>query len=102
MQIEALKGSTGAKGKCMAENIISAIHVDGIAPHLHCDFVPLTKRESIGERRDGRQKKMRRTQEEFLEAMQEGVPRAKFTFGWRKPNLTADQTLRKMTASIKT
>ncbi len=36
------------------EDIISAvIHVDETTPHL-CDFVPLTKRESIGERRDRR------------------------------------------------
>ncbi len=46
-------------------------------PHLHCDFVPLTKRGITGERRDS-DKEMRRTQEKFLEAMQESVPRAKF------------------------
>ncbi len=45
-------------------------------PHLHCDFVPLLA-ESIGEDVMG-DKEMRRTQEKFLEAMQEEVPRAKY------------------------
>ncbi len=46
-----------------------------------CDFVPLTKRESIGEKRDRRQKENAQDAEKFLETMQERVPRAKFTFG---------------------
>ncbi len=42
--------------------------------HLHCDLVPRTAGESIGERRViGDKKKMRRTQEKFLEAMQESA-----------------------------
>ncbi len=42
------------------------IPMNGTTPHLHCDFCAGDKRESIGERRDRRQKKMRRTQK-FLE-----------------------------------
>ncbi len=39
------------------ENIISAvIHGTQTTPHLHCDFVPLTKRGIYHERRDRRQK----------------------------------------------
>ncbi len=47
------------------EDIISAvIPRRQTTPHL-CDFVLIDQAESIGERRDGRQKKMRRTQEEI-------------------------------------
>ncbi len=49
MQIEALKRDYKAK-ECMAKNIISAVILNETTPHLHCDFVPLTKRESIGEK----------------------------------------------------
>ncbi len=42
----------------MAKNIISAvIHVVRQRPIYDVDFVPLTKQESIGERRDRRQRK---------------------------------------------
>ncbi len=44
---------------------------------------------------------MRRTQEKFLEAMQKGCLALNLRLDRRKHNLTADQTLRKMTASIK-
>ncbi len=59
MAIEALKrGCRGAKGKG-EENIISAvIHVDETTPHLCQDCAVDQVRESIGERRDRRQKKM--------------------------------------------
>ncbi len=46
MQIEALKEAYEELNEMYGEeNIISAvIHVDETTPHLHCGFVPLTKR----------------------------------------------------------
>ncbi len=34
------------------ENIISAVINEQTTPHISCDFVPLTKRESIGKMTD--------------------------------------------------
>ena len=107
MQIEALKEAyEELKEMYGEENIISAvIHVDETTPHLHCDFVPLTKRGNLSAKDViGDKKKMRRTQEKFLEAMQERVPRAKFArLEPEKAQFNGlDQALyEKMTASIK-
>lgn len=107
MQIEALKEAyEELKEMYGEENIISAvIHVDETTPHLHCDFVPLTKRGNLSAKDViGDKKKMRRTQEKFLEAMQERVPRAKFArLEPEKAQFNGlDQKLyEKMTASIK-
>ena len=107
MQIEALKEAyEELKGMYGEDNIISAvIHVDETTPHLHCDFVPLTKRGNLSAKDViGDKKKMRRTQEKFLEAMQERVPRAKFArLEPEKAQFNGlDQKLyEKMTASIK-
>ena len=107
MQIEALKEAyEEIKEMYGEENIISAvIHVDETTPHLHCDFVPLTKRGNLSAKDViGDKKKMRRTQEKFLEAMQERVPRAKFArLEPEKAQFNGlDQALyEKMTASIK-
>ena len=106
-QIEALKQAyEELKAMYGEENIISAvIHVDETTPHLHCDFVPLTKRGNLSAKDViGDKKKMRRTQEKFLEAMQERVPRAKFArLEPEKAQFNGlDQALyEKMTASIK-
>lgn len=106
-QIEALKQAyEELKEMYGEENIISAvIHVDETTPHLHCDFVPLTKRGNLSAKDViGDKKKMRRTQEKFLEAMQERVPRAKFArLEPEKAQFNGlDQQLyEKMTASIK-
>ena len=106
-QIEALKEAyEELKEMYGEENIISAvIHVDETTPHLHCDFVPLTKRGNLSAKDViGDKKKMRRTQEKFLEAMQERVPRAKFArLEPEKAQFNdLDQRLyEKMTASIK-
>ena len=106
-QIEALKEAyEQLKEMYGEENIISAvIHVDETTPHLHCDFVPLTKRGNLSAKDViGDKKKMRRTQEKFLEAMQERVPRAKFArLEPEKAQFNGlDQKLyEKMTASIK-
>lgn len=107
MQIKALKEAyEELKEMYGEENIISAvIHVDETTPHLHCDFVPLTKRGNLSAKDViGDKKKMRRTQEKFLEAMQERVPRAKFArLEPEKAQFNGlDQKLyEKMTASIK-
>lgn len=107
MQIEALKEAYEEIKEMYGEdNIISAvIHVDETTPHLHCDFVPLTKRGNLSAKDViGDKKKMRRTQEKFLEAMQERVPRAKFArLEPEKAQFNGlDQKLyEKMTASIK-
>lgn len=106
-QIEVLKQAyEELKEMYGEENIISAvIHVDETTPHLHCDFVPLTKRGNLSAKDViGDKKKMRRTQEKFLEAMQERVPRAKFArLEPEKAQFNGlDQKLyEKMTASIK-
>ncbi len=99
MQIEALKGLTRAKNE--REYHFRSDPVDETTPSALW-FCAVDKRESIEERRDRRQKKMRRTQEKFLEAIQERVPRAKFAFGAGESTINGrPEALRKMTASIK-
>ena len=104
-QVEALKEAfEELKGQYGEKNIVSAvIHVDETTPHLHFDFVPITKsgglsaREVVGDRAQ-----MRKTQARFLEAMQERVPYAKFE---RKKdnqfNGMEQKLYEKMTAALK-
>ena len=104
-QIEALKQSfEELKEQYGESNIVSAvIHVDETTPHLHFDFVPITKsgglsaREVVGDRAQ-----MRKTQARFLEAMQKRCPEYKFE---RKKdgqfNGLEQKTYEKMTASLK-
>ncbi len=47
-------------------------HVDETTPHLHCDFVPLTKRESIFERRDRATKENAQDARNFLKQCKKG------------------------------
>ncbi len=66
------------------------IHVDETTPHLHCDLVPLTMGNLSMKDVIGEMCKNARTQEKFLKAMQERVPRAKFVWSLEKAqNLTA-------------
>lgn len=104
-QIEALMESFEELKETYGEkNIVSAvIHVDETTPHLHFDFVPITKsgglsaREVVGDRAQ-----MRKTQARFLEAMQKRCPEYKFE---RKKdgqfNGLEQKTYEKMTASLK-
>lgn len=104
-QVEALKEAfEELKEQYGEKNIVSAvIHVDETTPHLHFDFVPITKsgglsaREVVGDRAQ-----MRKTQARFLEAMQERVPYAKFE---RKKenqfNGLEQKTFEKLTAALK-
>lgn len=104
-QLEALKQSfEELKEQYGEKNIVSAvIHVDETTPHLHFDFVPITKsgglsaREVVGDRAQ-----MRKTQARFLEAMQERCPEYKFQRKKDQQFNGLDQKLyEKMTASIK-
>lgn len=104
-QVEALKQSfEELKEQYGEKNIVSAvIHVDETTPHLHFDFVPITKsgglsaREVVGDRAQ-----MRKTQARFLEAMQERCPEYKFQRKKDQQFNGLDQKLyEKMTASIK-
>lgn len=104
-QVEALKQAfEELRDQYGEKNIVSAvIHVDETTPHLHFDFVPITKsgglsaREVVGDRAQ-----MRKTQARFLEAMQQRVPSAKFE---RKKenqfNGLEQKTFEKMTAALK-
>lgn len=104
-QIEALMESFEELKETYGEkNIVSAvIHVDETTPHLHFDFVPITKsgglsaREVVGDRAQ-----MRKTQARFLEAMQKRCPEYKFE---RKKdsqfNGLEQKTFEKMTAALK-
>lgn len=104
-QVEALKQAfEELRDQYGEKNIVSAvIHVDETTPHLHFDFVPITKsgglsaREVVGDRAQ-----MRKTQARFLEAMQERVPYAKFE---RKKdnqfNGMEQKLYEKMTAALK-
>ena len=104
-QVEALKQAfEELKAQYGEKNIVSAvIHVDETTPHLHFDFVPITKsgglsaREVVGDRAQ-----MRKTQARFLSAMQERVPYAKFE---RKKenqfNGLEQKTFEKLTAALK-
>ncbi len=73
MQIEALKEATRSKGNVWRReyHFRSDPRRFPTTPHLHCDFKAVDQAgESIGEKATyRRQRKMRRTQEEFLEAM---------------------------------
>lgn len=104
-QVEALKEAfEELRDQYGEKNIVSAvIHVDETTPHLHFDFVPITKsgglsaREVVGDRAQ-----MRKTQARFLEAMQKRVPYAKFE---RKKenqfNGLEQKTFEKLTAALK-
>ena len=104
-QVEALKEAfEELKEQYGEKNIVSAvIHVDETTPHLHFDFVPITKsgglsaREVVGDRAQ-----MRKTQARFLESMQERVPYAKFE---RKKenqfNGLEQKTFEKLTKALK-
>ena len=104
-QIEALMESFEELKETYGEkNIVSAvIHVDETTPHLHFDFVPITKsgglsaREVVGDRAQ-----MRKTQARFLEAMQKRCPEYKFE---RKKenqfNGLEQKTFERLTAALK-
>lgn len=104
-QVEALKQAfEELRDQYGEKNIVSAvIHVDETTPHLHFDFVPISKsgglsaREVVGDRAQ-----MRKTQARFLEAMQQRVPSAKFE---RKKenqfNGLEQKTFEKLTAALK-
>lgn len=104
-QVEALKQAFEELRETYGEkNIVSAvIHVDETTPHLHFDFVPITKsgglsaREVVGDRAQ-----MRKTQARFLQAMQERCPECKFE---RKKdgamNGMEQKLFEKMTAALK-
>ena len=80
-QVEAIKEAfEELKEMYGEENIISAvIHVDETTPHLHMDFVPLTPDGKLSAKSViGDKAKMRKTQERFLERMQERCPHARF------------------------
>ncbi len=47
MQIEALKEAYEELKKCMAKRILRSDPRYETTPHLHCDFVPLTKRGNL-------------------------------------------------------
>lgn len=104
-QVEALKQAFEELRETYGEkNIVSAvIHVDETTPHLHFDFVPITKKGGLSAREVvGDRAQMRKTQARFLEAMQERVPYAKFE---RKKdnqfNGMEQKLYEKMTAALK-
>ena len=104
-QVEALKQAFEELKETYGEkNIVSAvIHVDETTPHLHFDFVPITKKGGLSAREVvGDRAQMRKTQARFLEAMQERVPYAKFE---RKKdnqfNGMEQKLYEKMTAALK-
>jgi hypothetical protein len=104
-QIEALMESFEELKETYGEtNIVSAvIHVDETTPHLHFDFVPITKKGGLSAREVvGDRAQMRKTQARFLSAMQERCPEYKFA---RKAdgqfNGMEQKLYEKMTASIK-
>lgn len=104
-QVEALKQAfEELRDQYGEKNIVSAvIHVDETTPHLHFDFVPITKKGGLSAREVvGDRAQMRKTQARFLEAMQERVPYAKFE---RKKdnqfNGLEQKTFEKLTAALK-
>lgn len=104
-QLEALMESFEELKETYGEsNIVSAvIHVDETTPHLHFDFVPITKKGGLSAREViGDRAQMRKTQARFLEAMQTRCPEYKFA---RKAdgqfNGMEQKLYEKMTASIK-
>ena len=105
-QVEALKQAFEELKETYGEtNIVSAvIHVDETTPHLHFDFVPITRKGGLSAREVvGDRAQMRKTQARFLEAMQQRVPSAKFE---RKKdnqfNGLEQKTYEKMTAALRT
>lgn len=104
-QIEALMESFEELKETYGEtNIVSAvIHVDETTPHLHFDFVPITKKGGLSAREViGDRAQMRKTQARFLEAMQKRCPEYKFERKADGQFNGLDQKLyEKMTASIK-
>ena len=104
-QIEALMESFEELKETYGEkNIVSAvIHVDETTPHLHFDFVPITKKGGLSAREViGDRAQMRKTQARFLSAMQERCPEYKFERKADGQFNGLDQKLyEKMTASIK-
>ena len=104
-QIEALMEAFEELKETYGEtNIVSAvIHVDETTPHLHFDFVPITKKGGLSAREViGDRAQMRKTQARFLEAMQKRCPEYKFERKADGQFNGLDQKLyEKMTASIK-
>lgn len=103
-QIEALMESFEELKETYGEkNIVSAvIHVDETTPHLHFDFVPITKKGGLSAREViGDRAQMRKTQARFLEAMQERCPEYKFERKKENQFNGMEQKLfEKMTASL--
>lgn len=104
-QIEALKESfEELKDRYGASNVVSAvIHVDETTPHLHFDFVPLTKEGKLSAKQViGDRKQLRETQRDFLGAMQKRCPEFRFD---RKENGQYNgleqKLFEKMTADVK-
>lgn len=104
-QVEALKQAFEELKETYGEkNIVSAvIHVDETTPHLHFDFVPITKKGGLSAREVvGDRAQMRKTQARFLQAMQERCPECKFE---RKKdgamNGMEQKLFEKMTAALK-
>ena len=104
-QVEALKQAFEELKETYGEtNIVSAvIHVDETTPHLHFDFVPITKKGGLSAREVvGDRAQMRKTQARFLQAMQERCPECKFE---RKKdgamNGMEQKLYEKMTAALK-
>ena len=104
-QVEALKQAFEELKETYGEaNIVSAvIHVDETTPHLHFDFVPITKKGGLSAREVvGDRAQMRKTQARFLSAMQERCPECKFE---RKKdgamNGMEQKLFEKMTAALK-
>lgn len=104
-QVEALKQAFEELQETYGEkNIVSAvIHVDETTPHLHFDFVPITKKGGLSAREVvGDRAQMRKTQARFLQAMQERCPECKFE---RKKdgamNGMEQKLFEKMTAALK-
>lgn len=104
-QVEALKEAfEELKEQYGEKNIVSAvIHVDETTPHMHFDFVPITKKGGLSAREVvGDRAQMRKTQARFLQAMQERCPECKFE---RKKdgamNGMEQKLFEKMTAALK-
>ena len=104
-QVEALKQAFEELKETYGEtNIVSAvIHVDETTPHMHFDFVPITKKGGLSAREVvGDRAQMRKTQARFLQAMQERCPECKFE---RKKdgqfNGMEQKLFEKMTAALK-
>ncbi len=77
------------------ENIISVIHVDTTTPHLHCDFVPLTKRGNLSAKDViGRQKENAQDAREIsLKQCKKGCLALNLTFNGESNTNGLDQKL---------